>query len=84
MTKASDIIPATVGVHGPYEDLAIKLLDLFIKIIESTPEAERAAMWKMYVEDMRAWRTFWSFLTPAPKPATPVPPITAPVTPPKV
>jgi hypothetical protein len=56
--------PPTAAVHGPYEDLAIALIELFKLIIASQPEAVRAELWKAYAEDMKAWREFWKGLLP--------------------
>lgn len=56
----------TGAVHGPYEDLAIALVDLFSKVIESQPESVRAEMWKMFLEDLKSWRDFWRGLLPKP------------------
>lgn len=43
----------------PYEAAIIAIAHLFEKIIESQPPEVRAELWKMYVEDLKAWRAFW-------------------------
>jgi hypothetical protein len=49
----------TAAVHGPYEDLAIALVGLIGKVIDGQPPEVRAELWKIYVEDVKAWREFW-------------------------
>lgn len=46
------------SIHGPYEDLAIALIDLIKTVIEGQPSEVRAELWKMYLEDMHNWREF--------------------------
>lgn len=47
---------------------AIKLIEAITKlatvIIESQPPEVRAELWKMHLEDMKAWREFWGKLIP--------------------
>ena len=51
--------PIAGAVHGPYEDLAIALVNLFITIIQSQPKEVQAELWRGFNEDMRGWREFW-------------------------
>ncbi len=47
------------AAHGPYEDLAIAIVGLIEKAMDSQPPEVRAELWKIHVEDLRAWRSFW-------------------------
>lgn len=53
----------TPGVHGPYEDFAIALINLISKVIEGQPPEVRKQLWEWYIEDVKAWREFWKGLT---------------------
>lgn len=58
-----------LAVHGPYEDLAIAVIELIKVVVEGQPAEVRLELWRMYLEDLRAWREFWSQgmkLLPAP------------------
>lgn len=48
-----------VGVHGPYEDLAIEVIRFARDIILSAPEDVRRQLWEMHLEDVKGWRAFW-------------------------
>ena len=50
---------AVTAVHGPYEDLAIKGLDVLEKIIDSQPKDIQAQLWNMWLQDLQSWRQFW-------------------------
>jgi hypothetical protein len=52
----------TEAVHGPYEDVAIALVNLIGKVIEGQPPQVKADLWRIYVEDVKAWRAFWAGL----------------------
>lgn len=56
----------TAVIHGPYEDLAIELVRLVGKVIEGQPQEVKADLWRMYVEDVKAWREFFSVFKPKP------------------
>lgn len=43
----------------PGEAVLLALLGLFTKIIEGQPPEVRAKLWEYYLEDVKAWRTFW-------------------------
>lgn len=47
------------SVHGPYEDLAIAIVQLIGKIVDGQSLEVKKALWEGYLEDMKAWRTFW-------------------------
>lgn len=47
------------AVHGPYEDLAIKALEVIEKIIDGQPPDVKKQLWEWYIEDMKGWRAFW-------------------------
>jgi hypothetical protein len=59
-------MPETIPVaaHGPYEDFAIALINLISKIVDGQPPDVRAELWRMYVEDVKAWREFWNGAKP--------------------
>jgi hypothetical protein len=46
-------------MYAPGEQGFIKACDVFLKIIEGQPENVRAELWTMFIQDLRAWRTFW-------------------------
>lgn len=50
---------ATAAVHGPYEDLAMKVLDVIEKVLDGQPADVRKQLWQWYIEDMKGWREFW-------------------------
>lgn len=52
----------TPGVHGPYEDFAIALINLISKVIEGQPPETKKQLWEWYIEDVKAWREFWKGL----------------------
>jgi hypothetical protein len=56
--------PVSVSVSAPYEALGIKLIELIMRVIDGQPAEVRAELWKMYVEDLRAWREFWQRFAP--------------------
>jgi hypothetical protein len=56
--------PVAVSLSAPYEAVAIKLIELIMKVIESQPPEVRADLWKMYVDDVKAWRSFWERFAP--------------------
>jgi hypothetical protein len=47
---------------------ALKLADTIAEIVklamESQPPEVRAELWRMHLEDMKAWRSFWQGLLP--------------------
>jgi hypothetical protein len=47
-----------VSVYGPYEQLAIKALDIVGKIIDGQSPEVKAKLWEGYIKDMEAWREF--------------------------
>jgi len=47
-----------LGVHGPYEDLAIAAIQLIGKIIDGQPPEVRKQLWEWYIDDMKGWRDF--------------------------
>jgi hypothetical protein len=51
-----------LGVHGPYEDLAIALVNLVSTIIKSQPPEVSVQLWKDYMADVAAWRAFFAGL----------------------
>lgn len=48
-------------------NLANAALNLAEKIIDKQPPEVAAELWKMYMEDARAWRAFWASLGIGPK-----------------
>jgi hypothetical protein len=41
-----------------------KILDIVKIALEGQPPDVRAELWRMYLEDVKAWRAFWANLTP--------------------
>lgn len=56
---------AAVSAHGPYEDLAIRIIELVEKIIDGQPPEVKKQIWEWYIEDTKAWRDFWKSLKPS-------------------
>jgi hypothetical protein len=54
----------SLSVKGPYEEAAISLIRLIDKVIEGQPPEVKADLWRMYVDDVKEWRAFWSRLKP--------------------
>lgn len=45
-------IPTTAAIHGPYEDLAIKGLDVVLELIKGQTPEQKATIWQ-------GWIDFW-------------------------
>lgn len=43
----------------PISAVIIALTDLFKEIIKSQPPDVQAELWRMFLEDLKAWRAFW-------------------------
>lgn len=52
--------PQTTVIHGPYEDLAIAVVQLIQMVIEGQPPEVREQLWRMHFEDVKAWRQWCS------------------------
>ena len=61
-TAPAAAVPRAVSAHGPYEDAAIALIGLIGKIVDGQPPEVRKQLWEMYLEDVKAWRSFWQWL----------------------
>jgi len=40
------------------------VLQIVLEAIKGQPPEVKAELWKMYVEDIKAWREFWSKVFP--------------------
>ena len=49
-----------VSVYAPYERFFIKLLETIDKVIDGQSPQVKDQLWRMYIEDVQAWRKFWS------------------------
>lgn len=47
-------------------ELANTIARIFEKAIDSQPPDVRAELWRMYLEDVKAWRAFFDSLRPKP------------------
>lgn len=47
-------------------ELAKTIAEIVKLTIESQPPDVRAEIWRLYLEDMKAWRAFWQQLLPTP------------------
>lgn len=58
---ATPVIPPlpTGSIHGPYEDLGIKTIDLIMEIIKDQPPEVKKQLWDWYIQDMQKWRDGW-------------------------
>ena len=43
---------------------ATELVKLVEKVMDSQPPEVRADLWKMHLDDVKAWRSFWQGLIP--------------------
>jgi hypothetical protein len=60
MEEVINMTDTNLGVHGPYEDLAIAVVNLVTKIIDKQPPEVSVQLWKDYLADVTAWRNFFS------------------------
>jgi hypothetical protein len=44
---------------APYEAAIVAIVNLISEAIKGQPAEVRAELWKMHVEDIKAWREFW-------------------------
>lgn len=44
---------------APYEALGVEICKLAETVINSQPKEVQAELWKMHLEDLKAWRAFW-------------------------
>ena len=48
----------------PYEQLLVAILQLAQTVIDGQPPDVKAELWRMYLEDVKAWRAFFGIKTP--------------------